>query len=124
GAHEHVRAGLGRGVRRGRVVGGCRGELGRVVELEVPVHLVGGDVVQARAVTAHRLEHGEGPHDVRVDEGPRVAQGVVVVGLGREVDDDVGLRHERVDDVTVGDVALDELDVQPGQGLAAARVGE
>src|SRR5690606_13196381 len=69
-------------------------------------------------------EDREGAHDVGVDEGPRVVQGVVVVGLGREVDDDVGLGHERVDDVAVGDVALDELDVQPGQGLAAARVGE
>ena len=35
---------------------------------------------------------------------------VVVVGLGREVDDDVGLGHERVDDVGLGDVSDDEGD--------------
>ena len=32
------------------------------------------------------------------------------MGLGREVNDDVGLRHERVDDVGVGDVPDDEVD--------------
>src|SRR5690606_12291809 len=96
----------------------------RVVQLEVAVHLVGGDVVQPGAVAAHRLEDGEGADDVGVDERPRVRQGVVVVRLRGEVDDDVRGGDQRVDDVPVGHVPLDQLDVQPGEGLTVAGVGE
>ena len=61
-------------------------------------------------MAAHRLQQGEGAHEVGLDEGGGVAQRVVVVRLGREVNDDVGLLHERVDDVGVGDVPDDEVD--------------
>ena len=92
--HQQVRAGLGRAVRAGRVVRRARGELRRVVELEVAVHLVGGDVVQPHAVPPHRLEDGERADQVGVHERRRVAQRVVVVRLGGEVDDDVGWPDE------------------------------
>lgn len=55
GTHEHVGARLGRAVRRGRVVGRLLGELVRVVERQVAVDLVGGDVVVADSVFAHGL---------------------------------------------------------------------
>ena len=66
--------------------------------------------MEAHLVAAHRLQEGEGAHEVGLDEGRGVAQRVVVVRLGREVDDDVGLGDERVDDVGVGDVPDDERD--------------
>ena len=79
GAHEQVASGLGRGVGGGGVVGGRRLELRRVVQLQVPVDLVGGDVVEAHLVAAHRLQEGEGTHEVGLDEGGGVAQRVVIV---------------------------------------------
>ena len=62
---------------------------GGIVELEVAVDLVGGDVVQALAVPADRFEQLIGADHVRLDERPRRVQRVVVVGLGREVHDGV-----------------------------------
>ena len=60
---------------------GCEGLTGvgsvnrvRVVELEVAVDLVGGDVVQPHAVPAHRLEQPVGADDVGLHERPRVVQ--------------------------------------------------
>ena len=60
GAHEHVGGRLGRTVRRGRVVRRLLGELGRVVERQVAVDLVGGDVVVADSVFADGLQQAEG----------------------------------------------------------------
>ena len=45
------------------------------------------------------------------NEGPRVGQRVVVVRLGGKVHDQVGLSHEPVDELGVGNVALDEGDL-------------
>ena len=59
-AHEHVGAGLGARVRRGRVIRRLLGELRRVVERQVAVDLVGGDVVVADAVLADGLQQAEG----------------------------------------------------------------
>ena len=60
----------------------------------------------------------------------RVQQRVVVVGLRGEVDDRIGPGHDAVDQIGVGDVALDngqtrrQLGGNVGQGRAVARVGE
>ena len=79
-----------------------------IVELEVAVHLVGGDVVEPRAVPARRLEQRVGADDVRVEERPRVVQRVVVVRLGGVVHDGVGVGEQLVDERGIRDVALDE----------------
>ena len=60
--------------------------------------------MEAHLVAAHRLQQGESAHQISADEGGGVAQGVVIMRLGGEVDDDVGGRHERVHGVGVGDV--------------------
>jgi hypothetical protein len=67
--------------------------------------------VQPHVVHADCLQESVGTDDVGLHERPRVVQGVVVVRLGREVDDDVGAGHQSVDQVGVGDVPVDELDV-------------
>ena len=66
GADQHVGAGLGRAVRRARPVRRLLGELGRVVERQVAVDLVGRDVVVADSVFAHGLQQAEGALDVGV----------------------------------------------------------
>ena len=126
-AHEHVGGRLGRAVRRARAVRRLLGELRRVVERQVAVDLVGGDVVVADAVPADGLQQAEGALDVGAEERFRVGDGVVVVALGGVVDDGVVARDDAVQQVGVADVAHDELHAvggQPGDVLGVAGVGQ
>jgi hypothetical protein len=73
--------------------------------------------VVAHAVPAARLEEAVGAHDVRAHEGLGARDGVVVVGLRREVHDGVVAGDQAVEQPLVADVAHDELDPvsrQPG----------
>ncbi len=127
GAHQQVGGSLGGAVRGARAVGRLLGEAGRVVERQVAVDLVGGDVVVAHAVLPAGLDQGVGALDVGPEERRGVGDGVVVVGLGGVVDHGVGLRHEAVDERGVADVAHDELDAVRGQArdvVGVAGVGQ
>ena len=126
-AHEHVGARLGRAVRRGRVVGRLLGELRRVVERQVAVDLVGGDVVVADAVLADGLQQAEGALHVGAQERLRVGDGVVVVALGGVVHDRVVAGDDPIEQLGVADVAHDELHAvgrQPRDVLGVAGVGQ
>ena len=126
-AHEHVGAGLGRAVRRARVIRRLLGELRRVVERQVAVDLVGGDVVVADAVLADGLQQAEGALHVGAQERLGVRDGVVVVTLGGVVHDGVVARDDAIQQLRVADVAHDELDPirrQPGDVLGVAGVGQ
>ena len=127
GADQHVGAGLGARVRGARPVRRLLGELGRVVERQVAVDLVGGDVVVADAVLPHGLEQAEGALDVGAEERLRVGDGVVVVALGGVVHDRVVARHQLIEQRGVADVAHDELHAvggQPRDVLGVAGVGQ
>jgi hypothetical protein len=77
-------------------------------------------------VLADRLEEPVGADDVGLHERPRVVQGVVVVRLGREVDDGVGPGHQPVDQIGVGDAPVDEPDLvgDRSEVLHRTRVGQ
>lgn len=127
GAHEHVGGCLGARVRAARVIRRLLGELGRVVERQVAVDLVGGDVVVADAVLADGLQQSEGALHVRAQEGLGVGDGVVVVALGGVVHDGVVARHELIEQLGVADVAHDEPHAVGGQScdvLGVAGVGQ
>lgn len=127
GAHEHVGGSLGRAVRGARAVRRLLGELGGVVERQVAVDLVGGDVVVADAVLADGLQQAEGALHVGAQEGLRVGDGVVVVALGGVVHDPVVARHDLIEQRGVADVAHDELHAvrrQTGDVLGVAGVGQ
>ncbi len=126
-AHEHVGARLGRAVRRGGLIRRLLGELRRVVERQVAVDLVGGDVVVADAVLPHGLQEAEGALHVGAQERLRVGDGVVVVALGGVVDDRVVAGDDPIEQLRVADVAHDELHAvggQPGDVLGVAGVGQ
>ena len=126
-AHEHVGGRLGRAVRRGRATRRLLSELGGIVERQVAVDLVGGDVVVADAVFADGLQQAEGALDVGAQKGLRGGDGVVVVGLGGVVDDRVVAGDDAVEQLGVADVAHDELHAvggQPGDVLGVAGVGQ
>ena len=127
GAHEHVGGRLGARVRTARVIRRLLGELGGVVERQVAVDLVGGDVVVADAVFADGLQQAEGSLDVGAQERLGVCDGVVVVALGGVVHDRVVARHQLIEQLGVADVAHDELNAvrrQPGDVLGVAGVGQ
>lgn len=127
GAHEHVGGRLGARVRAARVIRRLLGELGGVVERQVAVDLVGGDVVVADAVFADGLQQAEGALDVGAQERLGVGDGVVVVALGGVVHDGVVARDDAVQQRGVADVADDELHAvggQPGDVLGVAGVGK
>ena len=126
-ADQHVGAGLGRAVRRGRMVRRLLGELRRVVERKVAVDLVGGDVVVADAVLADGLQQAEGALDVGAQERLGVGDGVIVVALRGVVHDGVVARDDPVEQLRVADVTDDELDPvlgQPRDVLGVAGVGQ
>jgi hypothetical protein len=91
GAHEVVGAGFCRRVRAGRIVRGVFVELAGLVEGEIAEDFVGGDVVIAPAVAADGFEQRVRADDIGVDERPWIAQRIVVVRFGGEVDDDIGV---------------------------------
>ena len=127
GAHEHVGGSLGARVRRRGLVRRLLGELGGVVERQVAVDLVGGDVVVADAVFADGLQQAEGSLDVGAQERLRVGDGVVVVALGGVVHDRVVAGDDPIEQLRVADVTDDELDPvlgQPRDVLGVAGVGQ
>ena len=127
GADQHVGGRLGARVRAARVIRRLLGELGRVVERQVAVDLVGGDVVVADSVFADGLQQAEGALDVGAQERLRVGDGVVVVGLGGVVHDGVVARDQPVQQPGVADVAHDELHAvggEPRDVLGVAGVGQ
>ena len=127
GADQHVRGRLGARVRAARVIRRLLGELGGVVERQVAVDLVGGDVVVADAVLADGLQQAEGALHVGAQERLRVGDGVVVVALCGVVHDGVVARDDPVQQLRVADVADDELHAvrrQPRDVLGVAGVGQ
>ena len=127
GADQHVRGRLGARVRAARVIRRLLGELGRVVERQVAVDLVGGDVVVADAVLADGLQQAESALNVGAQERLGVGDGVVVVALCGVVHDGVVARDDAVQQLRVADVAHDELHAVGGQArdvLGVAGVGQ
>lgn len=126
-AHQHVGRGLRTRVRAGRMVRGGLRELGRIIQSEVAIHLVRAHVVVADAVPAHGLEQTERALYVRLQERLWIRDGIVVVGLGRVMHDRVMPRRDFVEQVSVADVAHDQLHTILGQArdvLRIARIGE
>ena len=126
-AHEHVGTRLGGAIGARGLIRRLLGELRRVVERQVAVDLVGGDVVVADAVFPHGLQQAEGTLHVGAQERLGVGDGVVVVALGGVVHDRVVARDDAIQQLRVADVAHDELDPvlgQPGDVLGVAGVGQ
>ncbi len=99
----------------------------RVVELEVAVHLVGGDVVQPDVVAPHRLEQQKVPTMLVWMNGPGSLSELSLWDSAAKWTTASCVGHERVDDVAVGDVADHEAHPalrQLREGLAARGVGE
>ena len=81
----------------------------------------------ADAVLADGLQQAEGALHVGAQERLRVGDGVVVVALGGVVDDRVVARNNLIEELSIADVADDELHAvggKPGDVLGVAGVGQ
>ena len=126
-AHQHVGRGLRARVRAGRMVRGGLREPGRIIQSEVAIHLVRAHVVVADPILPDRLEQAERALHVRPQERLWIRDGIVVVRLGRVMHDRVMPRRDFVEQVSVADVAHDQLHTILGQArdvLRIARIGE
>lgn len=126
-AHQHVGRGLRARVRAGRMVRGGLREPGRIIQSEVAIHLVRAHVVVADPILPDRLEQAERALHVRPQERLWIRDGIVVMGLGRVMHDRVMPRRDFVEQVSVADVAHDQLHTILGQArdvLRIARIGE
>ena len=121
-AHQHVGRGLRARVRAGRMVRGGLREPGRIIQSEVAIHLVRAHVVVADPILPDRLEQAERALHVRPQERLRVRDGIVVVGLGRVMHDRVMPRRDFVEQVSVADVAHDQLHTILGQARDVLRI--
>ena len=90
--------------------------------LQIAVHLVGRDLDHPRSVVASPFEQRHRAVHVGAHEDRGVEHGAVDVGLGGEVDDGIAAGRRRGDRGPVGDVALDELDVEVGEVRRVPRV--
>jgi hypothetical protein len=99
----------------------------RVVELEIAINLVGGNMVETAVMATRRLKERVSPDDVRFEERTGIVQRIVVVGFCRVVHHCVDLLKELVDESRVGDVPLNEAQTilgQPSQRGEVAGVRE
>lgn len=81
--------------------------------------------MQPHIMAADRLEDGVGAHDIGVDEGPGVVEGIIVVRLRGEMDHQVTVADQLIHQGGVADVAFDEAHLvlgQPGEVCSVARV--
>ncbi len=127
GADQVVGSRLGGAVGGAGTVRGLLGEARRVIQRQVAVDLVGGDVVVAHVELAGGLQQAEGALHVGAEKRHGVVDGVVVVALGGVVHDGVVAGRDLVQQLGVADVAHHELHAvggEPRDVLGVAGVGE
>src|SRR5437899_8681273 len=78
----------------------------------LPVHLVRADVYETgHILLASRLEQDIRPHDVRLDERPRLEDRAVHMGLCGEMDNPVATSHYFPYGACIAHIPLDELNL-------------
>ena len=80
--------------------------------------------MEAHVMAPHGLEQAERALDVGAHEGRGICDGVVVMSLGRKVDDRVRVRDQLVYQCGVAYVAHDELRARALDVLAPPRIGQ
>ena len=126
-AHQHVRGGLRRRIRRARMVRRMLREPRRIIQREVPVHLVRAHMMVTDAVLPDRLQQTERALHIRPQKRFRIRDAVVIMRLGGVMHDRVMARHDTVQQIRIADVTHDQFHTVLGQArdvLRIARVRE
>ncbi len=126
-AHQHVRRRLRRTVRAGRMIRRMLREPGRIIQREIPVHLVRAHMMVTDPILPDRLQQAERALNIRPEERLRIRDAVVIMRLGGVMHDRVMARHDTVQQIRIADVTHDQFHTVLGQArdvLRIARVRE
>ena len=80
--------------------------------------------MKANIVGGAGLRQIHGAHDIGGDEGVGIHQRVVVMALCGEVDDGIEAGNEAIDQLSVADIAADDLTVRSFQARRVRGIGE
>ena len=102
-------------------------EPGRIIQREIPVHLVRAHMMVTDPILPDHLQQTERALHIRPEERFRIRDAVVIMRLGRVMHDRVMARHDTVQQIRVADVTHDQFHAVLGQArdvLRIARVRE
>lgn len=90
---------------------GCRGllrELCRIVQFQIPEHLVRGHMMESCLVPAHCFQKRVRADQIRVHKRPRITQRIVVVGFCREMHHGIRVADQRIHEFGIRDIPHDQ----------------
>ena len=102
-------------------------EPGRIIQREIPVHLVRAHMMVTDTILPDRLQQAERALHIRPQKRFRIRDAVVIMRLGSVMHDRVMPRHDTIQQVRVADITNHELHTVLGQArdvLRIARVRE
>lgn len=102
-------------------------EPGRIIQREIPVHLVRAHMMVTDAVLPDRLQQTERALHIRPQKRFRIRDAVVIMRLGGVMHDRVMARHDTVQQIRIADVTHDQFHTVLGKTrdvLRIARIGE
>ena len=102
-------------------------EPGRIIQREIPVHLVRAHMMVTDPILPDHLQQTERALHIRPEERFRIRDAVVIMRLGRVMHDRVMTRHDPVQQVRIADITHDQFHTILGQArdvLRIARVRE
>ena len=102
-------------------------EPGRIIQREIPVHLVRAHMMVTDPILPDRLQQAERALNIRPEERLRIRDAVVIMRLGGVMHDRVMARHDTVQQIRIADVTHDQFHTVLGQArdvLRIARIGE
>ena len=91
------------------MVWGGLGELRRIIQRQIAVHLVGAYVVVTDAILTYCFEQTERALHIGVQERLGIGDGVVVVRFRRIMHDGVMPRHDAIQQIRIADISHDQL---------------
>ena len=124
-AHQQIRRRLRRTVRARRMIRGRLRELSRVIQCQVAVHLVRGDVMIPHTVLPGGFQETERALHIRPQERLRIRDRIIIMRLRRIMHNRIMTRYDPIQQIRIADVAMHELDTilrKPGDILDVARI--
>ena len=121
-AHQHVARGLGGAVRAGRMVRRMLREPCRIIQREIPVHLVRAHMMVTDPILPDHLQQAERALHIRPEERFRIRDAVVIMRLGRVMHDRVMTRHDPVQQVRIADITHDQFHTVLGKARDVFRI--
>lgn len=121
-AHQHIARGLRRRIRRTRMIRRMLREPCRIIQREIPIHLVRAHMMVTDPILPDRLEQAERALHIGPEERLRIRDGIIVMRLGRVMHDRVMTRHDTIQQIRVADITHDQFHTILGQTRDVLRI--